>query len=225
MPKVCRVGCGVDPTLPPPARFGACRWTGHKHCSITAIPIFKKLPYNPHHTLTLKSRMQHERFGRLVVQSLASTDAHYRKRWTCLCDCGNAKVVLQDKLKAGTTKSCGCFQQEFVKALVDKAAEERRGPTHSSWQAMIGRCTNPKYPSYPKYGGNGIEVCDRWRYGENGKTGWICFYEDMGPRPANTTIDRIDGALGYFLENCRWATHDQQIANRTNVGRPKKLLA
>jgi hypothetical protein len=41
LPKVCRVGCGVDPTLPPPARFGACRWIGHKHCSITAIQIFK----------------------------------------------------------------------------------------------------------------------------------------------------------------------------------------
>jgi len=225
LPKVCRVGCGVDPTLPPPARFGACRWIGHKHCSTPAIQFFKKMPYNPHHTPSLNTCMQQQKFGRLVVQSLASTDAHYRKRWTCLCDCGNTAVVLQDKLKAGLTKSCGCFKKEFVKALVDKAEEERRAPTHSSWQAMIGRCTNPKYPSYPNYGGKGIEVCDRWRYGEDGKTGWICFYEDMGPRPANTTIDRIDGALGYFLENCRWATHEQQMANRTNVGRPKKVLA
>jgi hypothetical protein len=168
--------------------------------------------------------MQNQRFGQLVVQSLVSTDAHYRKRWLCLCDCGKTSVVLQDKLKAGTTKSCGCFQQEFVKALVDKAAEERRGPTHSSWQAMIGRCTNPKYLSYPRYGGKGIEVCDRWRYGEDGKTGWICFYEDMGPRPEGTTIDRINGDFGYFLDNCRWATLDEQTANRKNVGRPRKIL-
>lgn len=166
--------------------------------------------------------MQNERFGRLVVQTLVSTDAHYRKRWKCLCDCGNTSVVLQDKLKAGITKSCGCFQKEFVQALVDKATGERRGYTHSSWQAMIGRCTNPKYPAYPKYGERGVQVCDRWRYGENGKTGWACFYEDMGPRPDKKTIDRIDGTLGYFPENCRWATQEQQMANRKNIGRPRK---
>lgn len=167
--------------------------------------------------------MLQQRFGRLVVQELASTDAHYRKRWVCLCDCGNTSTVLQDKLRAGITKSCGCFKQEFVKTLVDTAAKERREYTHSSWQAMIGRCTNPTYPSYPKYGGRGITVCDRWRYGEEGKTGWACFYEDMGPRPAKRTIDRIEGTQGYFPDNCRWATQEQQTANRKNVGRPRKI--
>jgi len=196
----------------------------HKHYSSPAIPIFKNPAYNPHHTPTLWRSMQNQRFGQLVVQSLASTDAHYRKRWLCLCDCGKTSVVLQDKLKAGLTKSCGCYREKFVKALVDKALEERREFTHSSWQAMIGRCTNPKYPSYPKYGGSGIEVCARWRFGEDGKTGWICFYEDMGPRPEGTTIDRINGDLGYFLDNCRWATLDEQTANRKNVGRPRKTI-
>jgi hypothetical protein len=49
LPKVCRVGCGVDPTLPPPTRFGACRWIGHKHYSIAANPIFQ-IPAPKHPT-------------------------------------------------------------------------------------------------------------------------------------------------------------------------------
>jgi hypothetical protein len=54
LPKVCRVGCGVDPTLPPPPRFGACRWIGHKHCSTPAIPIFKKHDPKTKHPTPLK---------------------------------------------------------------------------------------------------------------------------------------------------------------------------
>jgi hypothetical protein len=29
------------------------------------------------------------------------------------------------------------------------------------------------------------------------------------------TLDRIDGAKGYYKENCRWATHKQQMNNRS----------
>lgn len=40
----------------------------------------------------------------------------------------------------------------------------------------------------------------------------------MGERPEGTTIDRIDGSLGYGPGNCRWATIIQQQANiSTNV--------
>lgn len=50
-------------------------------------------------------------------------------------------------------------------------------------------------------------VCDRWRFGENGKTGVECFLEDM-PEPEHKylSVDRIANDGNYEPTNCRWAT-------------------
>lgn len=87
-----------------------------------------------------------------------------------------------------------------------------QSPTYSSYQNMLARCHRESHPKYRSYGAKGITVCERWRESfEN-------FLFDMGARPIGTTIDRIDGTLGYSKGNCRWASIERQQANiRTNV--------
>jgi hypothetical protein len=68
---------------------------------------------------------------------------------------------------------------------------------------MIQRTTNPKASKFELYGGRGISVCDRWRTFEN-------FLDDMGPRPAGASLDRVESDKGYFPGNCRWATIQEQ---------------
>lgn len=50
------------------------------------------------------------RYGSLVVIKRDTEHRVKNKRtfWLCKCDCGNNTVVDGQKLKAGTTKSCGC---------------------------------------------------------------------------------------------------------------------
>jgi hypothetical protein len=67
----------------------------------------------------------------------------------------------------------------------------------------------PTYCGWRNYGGRGITICDRWLESfEN-------FWEDMGPTYCpGLTIGRVNNALGYFPENCIWATRKAQARNR-----------
>jgi hypothetical protein len=85
------------------------------------------------------------------------------------------------------------------------------GTLKGLWQNMIYRCHHENCPDYPKYGGRGIEVCDRWR------DSFQAFLEDVGPRPSpNHSLDRIDNNSNYDPGNVRWATSEQQANNRRN---------
>jgi len=80
---------------------------------------------------------------------------------------------------------------------------------------MKARCLQPCDKDYVRYGAKGITVCDRWRFGENGLTGFECFLSDMGEPPfERASIDRIDSSKGYAPDNCRWADAKQQGNNR-----------
>lgn len=87
-----------------------------------------------------------------------------------------------------------------------------RSPTYHSWAMMKTRCNNPGAINYKYYGGRGITVCDRWDK-------FINFLEDMGERPENLTLDRIDNNGGYSPDNCRWATKVQQQRDNRSGGK------
>jgi hypothetical protein len=45
--------------------------------------------------------------------------------WTCICDCGNKKVVEARQLKAGNTKSCGCLPKGNRPGLIQDISDRK----------------------------------------------------------------------------------------------------
>ncbi len=77
-----------------------------------------------------------------------------------------------------------------------------------SWRSMIQRCTNQKHKAFPRYGGRGISVCERWRLS------FAAFLVDMGDRPASTELDRFPNNDGnYEPGNCRWISRSGNCSN------------
>jgi hypothetical protein len=147
--------------------------------------------------------LTNQRYGQLIVLEDFQTVNHITK-WLCQCSCGKKKWIRANSLRRGVTISCGCIR--------NRGNRLKHGMTKSkvyhAWANMKTRCSNLQRPEFSRYGGRGIELCERWMNFEN-------FLTDVGlPPSAKHSIDRIDNDGNYEPGNIRWATHAQQLANR-----------
>lgn len=159
-----------------------------------------------------------KRFGRLLVKDRGPNRGR-RVTWNFICDCGNSGNTVASYMTTGRQVSCGCFHREMVASMAREKATHgatrngERTPTYSSWRSMRERVLNEYHHAFARYGGKGVEICDRWLDGEDGLTGFECFLLDMGERPEGHSIDRIDTNGHYEPSNCRWATPTMQARN------------
>lgn len=160
-------------------------------------------------------------FGRLTAiakaESSIRADGKPRTRWRCKCECGNEIVVNGDNLTRGNTVSCGCYQKDIT-SKNNKTHGKTNTRLYSVWRGIKSRCHNKNVYEYRWYGARGITMCDEWKNDFDSFYNWSIAngYDEMAPR-GYCTIDRIDANRGYFPDNCRFISQQQQMNNiRTN---------
>jgi hypothetical protein len=165
-----------------------------------------KTQYNPQEFLSNKyGRWTPIRFSHMVRNHIAY--------WVFRCDCGKEKAIERTSVIRGSSTSCGCVAKDLTskRAKIHGHAKTDTKPpsqTYNTWASMVTRCEDPRWPIYAD-----IKLCERWKTFTN-------FLEDMGVRPKNKTIDRIDSSKGYYKENCRWATKAEQSRNTRKTKKP-----
>lgn len=103
-------------------------------------------------------------------------------------------------------KNCGKFYHQWLNnyyieqdpcRCTTKILNKR---LYRTFYNMIHRCYRKKQEDYPRYGGQGIRVCDEWRNNYKAFETWALnngYSDDL-------TLDRIDYELDYSPNNCRW---------------------
>jgi hypothetical protein len=155
-----------------------------------------------------------EKYNRL---SIISKEPSIKEKWgtrvivKCICECGNIKNFRLGDLKSGKTKSCGCLHKENIIKHDDGTKGNKHYYLYQTWYGMMKRCYNINSSSYRLYGFRGIKVFTEFHNYLNFKK-WIL--NNLGERPENYSLDRINCDGNYEPNNIRWADKLTQTKNR-----------
>lgn len=142
---LCKCDCGTEKVI---AGY-LLRNGSTKSCGCLKSDASREALEKARAALTARPRndLTGQRFGRLVVLGLA--DVPDRKGfifWRVKCDCGTEKIIMQNNIIYGQTRSCGCLANEMRAA---RAEHMRQGRKPKKEPVKVKKKTPPARKAYP----------------------------------------------------------------------------
>ena len=128
--------------------------------------------------------------------------------WLCRCKCGNEITIPTNSLTTRHAKSCGCLRISQATKYTDPIDRK----INRRLTIIKFRCYNKDYHDFKHYGGNGITVCDEWLADSQNFVNW---FKSQPNWSLKYEVDRIDSTGPYAPWNCRLATRETQLINRS----------
>lgn len=162
-----------------------------------------------------------DKFGDLTCTGWAPKNKGYHPRM--LCRCGWEGLMQRSNvLKGASTRCNSCAKRKAVETRWEKYGYYRICPDAAQRDrlldrisAIIMRCTNPRSPTYPDYGGRGITVHPAWV--EN-RVEFLRYLVGLdGWDQPELQLDRIDNNGGYVPGNLRFVTRSENMANKRRI--------
>jgi len=153
----------------------------------------------------LISKLTPVRFNGIKIQPCGKV----RKKIECKCDCGNITIIMIGAFLNGSTRSCGCICKETRHRKYSQYIKK----LSASYRAMISRCYNPKDIGYKNYGGNGVIVCDEWKFDYQKFLDWSL--ENGWKEGLQLDKDILGDGKLYSPKTCKWITPFENMCHRS----------
>lgn len=162
--------------------------------------------------MNFHKRLIGRRFGYLTVVAFAGLAKGRKTLWECVCKCGMRKVVRNDSLKDGSTRSCGCMMNPVGN---NNKGWKGYGEISKSLWNRIMKDANKRNLSFT------ITIEYIWNlYLEQNRrcsltNEVIVFGTTKMDRERTASLDRINSDDGYVVGNVQWVTKTVNFAKQS----------